>query len=418
MPHPADLAALAPRDQWSYHLLLFDLDLATQGAADTSRRKHAAILAQLREAHPKHTPWDLSTDTLLAWLAREQIAPATWRSRRATLRTFYAWAVRAGHLTSSPAGTLPGARPEGLPPAGPAPARSYGPPRAVVPALWREALELFDAYLIMRGRPETTRTTRRQELSRFARRNPETHPWSVTAADLLAYIMADAELAPETRRARRSTLRAFYSWAELVGHVAASPAKLLPEVSTPTPLPRPIPDEDLADALDRADDRRRLILRLAAEVGLRRAEIAACHTGDLRERAGRVALLVHGKGARERIVPVPEHLGRYLLTLPDGYLFPSDHPDGHLSPRYVGKLAAEVLPPSHTLHTLRHRFATNIYRASRDLYAVQRLLGHGSPTVTQRYVGLDVDELWSVVDAMADIPLPPPARVRMSADVA
>lgn len=415
MPHPADLANLAPRDLWSYYLLLFDLDLAATGAADTSRRKHGAILAQLREAHPTRTPWELDTAALLAWLAREQIAPATWRSRRATLRTFYAWAVRAGHLEQSPAGTLPGARPEDLPPAGPAPIRPSGPPRAAVPTIWREPLELFDAYLDMRGRPMTTRTTRRQELSRFARRNAETHPWEVTPADLLAYISADADLAPETRRLRRGTLRAFYSWAELVGHVTASPAKLLPEVSTPRPLPRPIPDESLADALDVADERRRLILRLAAEVGLRRAEIAACHTRDLRERAGRLALLVHGKGARERIVPVPEHLGRHLLTLPEGYLFPSDNADGHLSPRYVGKLAAEVLPPSHTLHTLRHRFATNIYRASRDLYAVQRLLGHGSPTVTQRYVGLDVDELWTVVDAVGRAPLPAPSRLRESA---
>ena len=415
MPHPADLANLAPRDQWSYYLLLFDLDLAAASAAESSRRKHGAILAQLREAHPRRTPWELDTAALLAWLAREQISPATWRSRRATLRAFYAWAVRAGHLEQSPAGTLPGARPEGLPPAGPAPVRPSGPPRAVVPSRWREPLALFDAYQVMRGRPETTRTTRRQELSRFARRNAETDPWQITPADLLAYISADADLAPETRRARRGTLRAFYSWAQLAGHVSTSPAALLPEVSTPRPLPRPIPDDALADALDVADNRRRLILRLAAEVGLRRAEIAACHTRDLRERAGRVALLVHGKGARERIVPVPEHLGRYLLTLPDGYLFPSKDGTGHLSPRYVGKLAAEVLPPTHTLHTLRHRFATNIYRASRDLYAVQRLLGHGSPTVTQRYVGLDVDELWSLVDAVGRAPLPAPARLRETA---
>ncbi|MEE1651778.1 tyrosine-type recombinase/integrase [Brachybacterium sp. J144] len=415
MPHPADLARLAPRDLWSYYLLLFDLDLATSGAAETSRRKHGAILAQLREAHPRRAPWELDHAALLAWLAREQIAPATWRSRRATLRAFYGWAVRAGHLEQSPAGTLPGARPLDLAPAGPAPARRPGPPRAGVPARWREPLALFDAYQVMRGRPETTRTTRRQELSRFARHNPETDPWQITPADLLAYISADADLAPETRRQRRGTLRAFYSWALLAGHVTASPAAELPEVATPHPLPRPIPDDALADALDTADPRRRLILRLAAEVGLRRAEIAACHTRDLRERNGRMALLVHGKGARERIVPVPEDLGRLLATLPEGYLFPARDGEGHLTARHVGKLAAEVLPPTHTLHTLRHRFATNVYRASRDLYAVQRLLGHGSPTVTQRYVGLDVDELWSVVDAVGRAPLPAPSRLRASA---
>lgn len=415
MPHPADLAALAPRDQWNYYVMLFDLDLAATGAAETSRRKHGAILAQLREAHPRRTPWDLDTDALLAWLAREQIAPATWRSRRATLRAFYGWAVRVGHLEQSPAGTLPGARPEGLPPAGPAPIRPSGPPRAVVPEAWREPLELFDAYQVMRGRSETTRTTRRQELARFARRNAETPPWQITPADLLAYISADAELSAETRRNRRGVLRAFYTWAELVGHVTTSPATLLPEVSTPHPLPRPIPDDALADALDTADDRTRLVLRLAAEVGLRRAEIAACHTGDLIDHAGRYALRVHGKGARERVVPVPLDLGRHLATLPTGYLFPAENPDGHLSPRWVGTLAAAALPRPHTLHTLRHRFATTAYRVSRDLYAVQRLLGHSSPSITQRYVGLDVDELWSVVDAVAAVRLPAPARLREGA---
>ena len=115
--------------------------------------------------------------------------------------------------------------------------------------------------------------------------------------------------------------------------------------------------------------------------------------------------------------PCPSIWAGTCSPSPTGTCSPPIIPSGHLSPRYVGKLAAEVLPPTHTLHTLRHRFATNIYRASRDLYAVQRLLGHGSPSVTQRYVGLDVDELWDVVDAdaIADAPLPAPSRLSASA---
>lgn len=412
MAHPADLAHLAPRDLWTYYLTMFDLHLAAGGAADTSRRKHSAILARLRDDHPKRSPWDLGTDALLAWLGRERISPATWRSRRATLRLFYGWAVRASHLPASPAGTLPGARPHGLPPAGPAPQRRPGPARAVIPERWREPLASFDADQAMRGRPETTRRTRRQELSRFARHHAEVTPWEVTAADVFAYVSADERLAAETRRTRRTTVRVFYAWALRTGHLATSPAAMLPEVSTPHPLPRPITDDALADALDAAAPRTRLVLRLAADVGLRRAEVAACHTQDLTEHAGRYVLRVHGKGARERLVPVPEHLARYLRTLPKGYLFPDTTGAGHLTPEHVGRLASRVLPAPHTLHTLRHRFATNIYRATRDLYAVQRLLGHTSPTVTQRYVGLDVDALWSVVDAVAAAPLPAPSRLR------
>jgi integrase len=36
-------------------------------------------------------------------------------------------------------------------------------------------------------------------------------------------------------------------------------------------------------------------------------------------------------------------------------------------------------------HDLRHTFATRIVQAGVDLYKVQRLLGHKSPIMTQRY---------------------------------
>lgn len=415
MSAPADLAALAPVELWTYHLLHFDLHLAATGAADSSRRKHSGILAQLRDAHRDRSPWTLTHEDLVTWLAAEAIAPATWRSRAASARTFYTWAVRAGHLETSPAAALPTSRPRSLPVPSAAPQRRSGPPRAVVPEAWREALAGFDADQAMRGRPETTRTTRRQELSRLARRAVPLGPWELSEADLYAYVIADQGLAPETRRTRRTTLRTFYRWAVEAGHLETSPAHRLPPVSVPQPLPRPIPDQALADALDGAGDRVRLILRLAAELGLRRAEIAQAHTRDLHEVGGRTVILVHGKGARERTVPVPQRLARWLATFPEGYLLPSRSQAGHLTPRTVGKLAAAALPAPHSLHTLRHRYATSAYRVSRDLYAVQRLLGHASPTITQRYVGLDVAELHGLADAIAEAPLPVPSRLAAGA---
>lgn len=411
MMKPADLAALAPREQWTYHLLIFDLHLAATGAADSSRRKHSGVLAQLRDAHRNQAPWALSHEDLVAWLAAEAIAPATWRSKAASARAFYAWAVKAGHLAESPAGALPTSRPKSLPAPRTGPQRKSGPPRAVVPEAWREPLAAFDVHQTVRGRPETTRATRRQELSRLARRAAPLGPWELSEADLYAYVIADQGLAPETRRTRRTTLRSFYRWAVEAGHLETSPAHRLPPVSVPQPLPRPIPDQALADALDGAEDRVRLILRLAAELGLRRAEIAQAHTRDLHEVGDRTVMLVHGKGARERTVPVPQRLARWLATFPEGYLLPSASQIGHLTPRTVGKLAAAALPTPHTLHTLRHRYATSAYRVSRDLYAVQRLLGHASPTITQRYVGLDVAGLHGLADAIAETPLPVPSRL-------
>ena len=52
------------------------------------------------------------------------------------------------------------------------------------------------------------------------------------------------------------------------------------------------------------------------------------------------------------------------------------------------------------MHQLRHRFATRAYSATRDLFAVQRLLGHASPNTTQRYVATTPDDLRHAVNAV------------------
>jgi integrase/recombinase XerC len=52
-----------------------------------------------------------------------------------------------------------------------------------------------------------------------------------------------------------------------------------------------------------------------------------------------------------------------------------------------------VLPNGWTLHTLRHRFATRAYRGSRNLRAVQVLMGHSSIATTERYLACDDNEI-------------------------
>ena len=53
-------------------------------------------------------------------------------------------------------------------------------------------------------------------------------------------------------------------------------------------------------------------------------------------------------------------------------------------------------------HDLRHTFASWIAMNSKDIYAVQNLLGHSSPSVTKRYAHLTDDYLRSVVESVPD----------------
>jgi integrase len=138
---------------------------------------------------------------------------------------------------------------------------------------------------------------------------------------------------------------------------------------------------------------------LAGEAGLRRAEVAVVHCNDLlRDDAG-WSLIVHGKGGKQRVVPLTDRLAAEIRTYaPRGYLFPG-RIDGHVSPSWVGTVISNLMPPGWTMHKLRHRFATRGYAGTRNLRAVQEALGHASVATTQRYTAVANDEVRSVSEA-------------------
>ena len=209
----------------------------------------------------------------------------------------------------------------------------------------------------------TTIVTRRQHVHHLARTIGVDDPWAVSRSELLAWA-GRMDWQPETRRCRRMTLRSFYAFGVEAGHVEASPALALPRVKAPDPNPRPIPDGVYAEALALADDRERLMLRLAAEHGLRRGEVAVVHTRyDMVQDLTGWSLIVHGKGGKDRIVPLLDDVAAQLLALPSGYAFPGND-GGHLSPRWVGKLMTNLLPDDWTIHKARHRAATRFHEAA------------------------------------------------------
>jgi integrase/recombinase XerC len=204
-----------------------------------------------------------------------------------------------------------------------------------------------------------------------------------------------------TRRSRRMSYQSFYAWAKRSKRVKRSPAKNLPRVRATKPEPRPLPEPMYDAAMLRADDRVRLILRMAHDAGMRRAEIAVAHSSDLEQDLVGWSLRVHGKGGKTRTVPLTPRLAFDLLALGAGYFFAGDI-DGHLSPRRVGELATDALPGEWTLHTLRHSFASRAYGVNQDVFAVQDLLGHASAETTRGYVFVPKDNLRSTVYAMVD----------------
>lgn len=250
------------------------------------------------------------------------------------------------------------------------------------------------------GRASSTIATRVEHIRWLARDTKVDDPWALTTGDLVAWL-GSHEWARETRRGVRASLRGFWRWGLVDGRATDDPTTELPAPRPSVPAPHPTPERVYETALLHAPPAARLMLRLAAEAGLRRAEVAQVHARDVHETNGGWSLTVHGKGNKEREVPIPPGLAWDIRTkCQGGFAFPGAD-QGHLSPLWVGKRISRLLPDGLSMHGLRHRFGSVAYALSSDLLGVQQLLGHASPTTTQVYVLIPDERLRTIVDAVA-----------------
>lgn len=242
-------------------------------------------------------------------------------------------------------------------------------------------------------RPGTI-TQKRLALRRLYRAVYPTELLEVTHDQLVAHL--DRLDQPESRATETSHIRTFYRWTVLEQHLDVDPAARLIRPRVPRRLPRPMPTNDLAVAVDTAPERVRPWLMLAAYAGLRACEISGLRACDLMWDNDPPLLVVdQGKGGHARAVPIAPPLAAELAGLPrTGWLFPRrDSLPGPTPPHLVSRLANQHLHGlgiTHTLHTLRHWFATETLRINGgDLRQTQELLGHQSPVSTAIYTWVD-----------------------------
>jgi integrase len=326
-------------------------------------------------------PWDVDGRLIETWTERDELSAQRGYVLRTSLRTFYRWAYRTGRVPTDPTEYV---------------SKRQRP--AVPPSEWLPAVESYRRYMRSSQAAKLSIQLRVYQLTRIANELPVRGPWEVEAEDLVDW-MAGHNWARETTRQWRSTLRSFYAWGQLMGHIERNPALAIPRVSARPPMPRPATEDAYFAALSSAGARETLMLRLAAELGLRRGEVALVHSDDLNPQPDGWWLDVHGKGSRTRRLPVPDDLAGALRRLPAGWAFPGSG-DGHLSAQHVGILVTRLLPHGVTMHALRHRFATRAYAVDRDLFLVQMALGHASPTTTRAYVDLPTTDLRRLMDAV------------------
>jgi integrase/recombinase XerD len=272
-------------------------------------------------------------------------------------------------------------------------------------------LDLYLAHLAAeRGLAEAT-------VSSYARDLKDAADWleaqgvgswaAVEELHLVAYLasLSRRGLAPRTRARRLSALRGLYGFLARERRAAGDPLAGVSGPKLPGGLPHFLSVEQMGRLLEAPPPdtdlglRDRALLELMYAAGLRASEAVGLAVGDVQFQVG--CLVVRGKGAKERLVPVHQgalELLRAYLAGPRERLARRPPPEevflnargGPLSRMGLWKIvrkhaAAAGLPPEVSPHTLRHTFATHLLEGGADLRSVQLMLGHADISTTEVY---------------------------------
>lgn len=253
------------------------------------------------------------------------------------------------------------------------------------PVPWRKSINGWTDTLRAAGLSAQTIKSRRYKMVHLATLLMPSGPEDVTTEQIVQ-AFARQQWKPETRKAYRNTISSFFRWLHKSCRRSDDPSLDVPRVKKPHAHPRPCPDRYIAAAMEKATSSEKLMIRLGAECGLRRGEIARVHSDDVVADSTGRSLIVRGKGDKQRIVPLPDDLAGIIMDA-RGYLFPGRF-GGHVEESYIGDHISRLLPDGYAAHTLRHRFATTAYAATHDLFVVAELLGHESVETTEHYVAM------------------------------
>jgi integrase/recombinase XerD len=272
-------------------------------------------------------------------------------------------------------------------------------------------LPLFlDHLAVEKGLAENSLAAYRRDLSAFGRHLDEEglSAADVVREDLVRWfgLLRSAGASPRSIARATSALRGLFRFLFAEKRLAADPTSGLENPRRWTTLPKLLSREEVERLLAAPDVetprglRDKAMLELLYACGVRVSELSTLRLSALHLADGFV--VVKGKGAKERVVPVADSSARWVTLWVAGprterpgaasspFLFPGTRGRPvtrqtvflalKAAARRAGLDVAAVSP-----HVLRHSFATHLVDGEADLRAVQMMLGHASIATTEVY---------------------------------
>ncbi len=280
----------------------------------------------------------------------------------------------------------------------------------------------------------------------FAERRTGKSPSSLTMCDLdapcvlefLDHLERERHNCPRTRNARLAAIRSFMRYASLRDPASLPIAQRVLGIPTKRfncPILGFLSREEVEAILHAPDrstwsgQRDAVLLATLYNTGARVSEITGLQVRDVTLDC-QVVVQLHGKGRRDRVVPLWKSTASalrawlaHIARTPDAPAFPS-RAGRRLSRSGVqdrlrravataAKRCPSLLRRRISPHTLRHTTAMHLLQSGVDLTVIALWLGHANPTTTHLYLEADLAMKEKALNLVAD-PAPKPARYQAS----
>jgi integrase/recombinase XerC len=250
--------------------------------------------------------------------------------------------------------------------------------------------------------------------AQWTARGGVSEPHAVTRTSVRRYVafLTTRRFARRSIARKAAALRRYFRWALRTGLVSADPTVGLQVSGGSGRLPRVLDRREMDHLLDPAavadepEWRRRrddAVLEVMYGSGVRVSELCSLDVSSID--LERSAVVVWGKGAKQRRVPIGEPavsavrawlaIRHEAVSADEGSALFANERGRRLTPRDVRRIIdRRSSSPTHP-HALRHTFATHLLDGGADLRAVQDLLGHADVATTQRYTHVSRERLKS-----------------------
>jgi site-specific recombinase XerD len=259
---------------------------------------------------------------------------------------------------------------------------------------YEQVIRHFGYYVWLRRHTDVTKLVIYWKDFENARLDTSVEVTPVIASDFLSFVSSMQTYKPKTFHRIISTLSSFYRFLYTQGAVTANPLTGIDRPRIKQQDVKYLKHNQVLRLLDSIDDPRdKLIVRTIYATGVRVSELCNMNIEDID--FDEHTIRIRGKGDKMRTVFIDDDtradILKFIGNRIEGPVFVGQQ-GKNISSRAIQHIFKNYAPSGITPHKIRHSYASELYKRSKNLRVVQENLGHTSIKTTEIYLHTDIDE--------------------------